>query len=406
MPNIDPVLRSEVAAYVRESQKTEKTRAWETFLPKARAFIRDPRNREKVLAETRPLIARAILSERQVFDESEIRDLYARDAALQAFVSTAKQTRDIGPAALHVDSLMSQMSVRFSNSDFIGDMLAPPVAVDKESNIFAFYDERASLAFPSNDLGPNGDLAEVDQDINIADHTYRCVGRGMRGFITPRAMANADVPLDPMVDKLLLVMEGNAFNREAQAATFYQNSANYYASNITAVAAGEEYNSAGGGNPNKQIQTAATSCWRARGATRRVGACSIDTFTALSRHPAIRDLFKYTKEGFATRQQLAGYFELDDLFVSEARKDIANSGQTASYSRIWSDSFIIVCQNPGGGVRSYTHSQRFRKGPMKNETIFIPQDGMEGRYQVRETYLEDLVSVAPKAGAIITNCLA
>lgn len=404
MPNIDPVLRSDVLAHVRESQKSPKARAWEAWLPAAREYIRDPRNREKVLAETRPHLARAIRAEREVFTESEVRDLYARDSALQAYVA-APQTRDIGPAAVHVDSLMSQMSVRFANSDFIGDMLAPPVSVDKESNIFAFYDERDNLSFPSNIVGPNGDLAEVNQAIDKSTHTYACVGRGLREFITPRTMANADVPLDPMVDALLLVMEGNAWNREKDAATFYQASANYSAANITAVDAGAEWDSAGGGNPVKQIQNAVINCFRQRGATRRLGACSIGTMTALSRHPAIRDIFKYTKEGFATRQQIASYFGLDDLFVSEAWEDTANKGQTAAYSRIWSDSFIVVCQNPGGGVRSYSHSQRFRKGPMKNETIFVPQEGMEGRYHVRETYLEHLVSVAPKAGGLITNCL-
>lgn len=402
---IDPVLRSEVAAHVRESQKSPKARAWERFLPEARAFIRAPENRPKVLAETRGLLAKAIRSEREVFSEEEVRTLYARDSALQAYVAATPQTRDLGPAAVHVDSLMGQMSVRFSNGDYIGEMLAPPDTVDKESNIFAFYDERDNLNFPSNIVGPRGALPEVNQAIDKATHTYVCLPRGMKEFVTPREMANADVPLDPMVDALLLVMEGNAFNREKESASFYQASANYAAANITAVDAGSEWDSAGGGNPVKQIQTAVINCFKTRGAVRRVGACSINTFTALSRHPAIRDLFKYTKDGFATRQQLAMYFGLDDLFVSEAWEETANKGQTAAYSRIWSDAFIVVCQNPGGGVRSYSHSKRFRKGALKNETLFVPQDGYEGVYQVRETYLEVLVSVAPKAGGLITNCL-
>ena len=32
---------------------------------------------------------------------------------------------------------------------------------------------------------------------------------------------------------------------------------------------------------------------------------------------------------------VAGFFGLDGIFVSKARNDTANSGQSASYSRVW-----------------------------------------------------------------------
>jgi hypothetical protein len=407
MPRIDPVLRAEVHAAVREDQKTEKARAWERWLPTARAFIRDPRNRSAVLAETRHLLAQAIRSGRNIFTEDEVAQLYARDRDLQAYVQNpAANVRDLGPAAVHVDTLMSQMSVRFSNPDYIGEQLAEPFQVDKESNLFAFYDERGNLAFPSNTAGSRGEIPEVNQGINITDHNYKCLPLGMKALVTPREISNADVPLDPMVDHLLLVMEGNAWNREVSDAAFYTSTSNYAAANITAINAGEEYDSSGGGNPNKQIQDAVIRVFRARGATKRIGAMSIDTFTVLSRHPAIRDLFKYTADGFASRQQLARYYGLDDLLVGEAWKDTANSGQTANYGRIWNDSIVIICQNPGLGVRSYSHSKRFRKGALKNETIFVPQDGFEGVYTIRETYMETVVSVAPRAGSLLTNALS
>lgn len=404
---IDPVLRSEVAAYIREDQKSEKAKAWERWLPATRAYVRAPENRSKVLAETRHILAQAIRSERNPFSPDEVQVLYARDRDLQSYVQNPQNfTRDIGPAAVHVDSLMGQMSVRFSNGDYIGELLAPPESVDKESNIFAFYSERDNLAFPSNVVGPRGEVPEVNQTIDKSSNTYKCLPYALKEFVSPREIANADVPLDPLMDALLLVSEGNAWNREKAAASFYVDSANYAPANVTAVSSGEEYDTSGGGNPNKQIQDAVIRVFRTRGATRRLGAMSIDTFTVLSRHPAIRDLFKYTKDGFAGREQLARYYGLDDLFVSEAWQDTANKGATVSYSRIWGDSIVIICQNPGGGVRSYAHSKRFRKGGMKSETLFVPQDGYEGIYHVRESYLETLVSVAPRAGSLITNALS
>jgi len=404
MPRIDPVLKSEVHAYIREDQKTTKAKQWEQWLPAARSYIRDPKNRDAVLKETRFLIAQAIRADR--LDADDVAMLYARDRDLQAYVTNNTQVRDLGPGAVHVDTLMTNMSVRFSNPDYIGEQIAPAFSVDKESNLFAYYDERANLAFPTNKAGSRGELAEVNQNINVTDHNYKCEPLGLIGKVTPREMANADVPLDPLVDELLLVMEGNAWNREVADAAFYVSSSNYASANVTAISAGEEYDSVGGGDPNKQIQTKVNSVFRARGAVKKIMVMSIETFTVLSRHPAVRDLFKYTTAGFATRQMLAAYYNVDELLVGEAWKDSANSGQTASYTRIWNDSIAIVCQNPGGGVRSYSHSKRFRKGAIQNETLFIPQDGFRGVYHIRETYLETVASVAPKAGALLTNALS
>lgn len=404
MPRIDPVHQNEVRAYIREDQKTEKARAWERWLPAARNFIRDPNNRDAVLKETRHLLAEAIRANK--FEADDVAMLYARDRNLQEYVSNGMQLRDLGPAAVHVDSLMTQMSVRFTNPDYIGELIAPAMPVDKESNIYAFYDERGNLAFPSNVAGSRGELAEVNQNIDISSNTYKCLPLGLIGKVTPREIANADVPLDPLVDELLLVAEGNAWNREVSDAAFYENSSNYASANVTAINAGEEYDSVGGGDPNKQIQDAVIRVFRTRGATRKIMAMNINTFTVLSRHPAIRDLFKYTNAGFATRQMLAQYFNVDELLVGEAWKDSANSGQTASYGRIWGDSIIIVAQNPGGGVRSYSHSKRFRKGAVQNETIFVPQEGFRGVYTIRETYLEVVKSVAPRAGSLLTNALS
>lgn len=403
---IDPVYASEVRAYIKEDRAgSERARSFERWCKRASEYIHDPRNRDKVLAETRAVIAKAFLSEQDPFTEDEKRDLCARDRDLEAFVRTSREKRDLGPSQVHTDTVMAEMSVRFTNPDNIGLMLAEPISVGKESNIYAYYDERDNLAFPDNAVGAQGQLAEVNQGINITDNTYNCVQRGLFERVTPREIANADVPLSPLFDAGLLVAEGNAWNREVSDAAFYEADANYAAANITNVNPTEEYDSAGGGNPNKQIQDATIRIFKTRGATAVRGAMSIETFMVLARHPTIRDLFKYTRDGFATRQQLAGYYGWDDLLVGEAWKDTANKGSSASYARIWSDKIIVVAQNPGMGVRSYSHSKRFRKGPVKSQTLFVQHLGVEGEFHQKESYLEVVKSVAPRAGSKINNCL-
>lgn len=398
---IDPILKNDIRAHVRESQQNDKARDYHRTLEATRAWARAPENRAKVQDMMRPLIAEGVHSKRTTFSEEDVRMLCARDAQLRAYLD-APQTREISPSAVHVNQLLTNLSTRFFNPDFIGEMIAPPVSVSKESDRYAHYNERDSLAFPSNVVGSRGSVNEISQSVDTSP-SYECVPYGLKELVTPRAIANADSPIDPLLDAQMLVMEGNAWNREKKSATFFTTSGNY--SNNTSVTAGEEWDSAGGGNPVKQIQDARNSIFRTRGATRIVGATSISVFTVLSRHPHIRDLFKYTKDGFATRQQLAAYFELDDLFVSEAWEDTVNKGQTVAYSRIWSDYFLIAAINPAPSPRSYNFASRFRCGTIQSETLFVPDEGFRGVYHVKETYLETIESVAPRAGALISGAL-
>lgn len=409
MPTFDPIFAQEARHHIRESQNKGRVRKYQAYLEEFRAYTRAPENREKVNDIVRGLIALADQTGRQigrqVFSDDDLQVMCARDSQLRAFMTGQ---RDLGPAAVHVNQLMTELSVRFANSGMIGEELAPPISVAKESNYYAYYDERDSLAFPDNFIGPRGDVPEIEQDIDTtnASNLYRCEGRGFKRLVSPREIANADVPIDPLLEAQLLVMEGNAWRREKKSAEFFTTSGNYASSNVTAVTAGEEWDSAGGGNPVKQIQDAVKGVFRTRGATRRIGACSIDVYMVLSRHPAILDVNKYQRVGFVPRESLAAFFNLDELYVAEAWEDTANPGATAAYSRIWGDYFVVLVQQPGASPYSYQFCSRFRKGGVQNETLFVPHEGMSGMYHVKETYLEDLKGVAPRAGWLLSGCLA
>lgn len=404
---IDQVLKSEVTAHVREAQANDRQKQWESDFAKFRAHVRDPKNREKYLALTREMIASSIRNRPGAWTDEEVREVSARDAGIAAYLNGAAQVRDIGPSAVHVNQLMGEMSVKYVNRSYIGELIAEPLTVSKESNIFAFYDERDSLQVPNNVVSNRGIVNQVNQQIDKSSHTYQVIPYGLMEYVTPREIANADVPLDPLLDAQLHIMEQNALAREKKAAAFFLASANYSADRITAVNAGEEYDSANGGNPGKQIHDAVKSILVSNGVS-KVMAMSLDTFLALARHPALLYTSVYTKGGFLTVEMMRQLFMVDELYISEAWQDTANSGQTRSISRLWGDFICVVGMMKGAAqsLRSYQFAKRFRCGPVRNETLFNPYEGMAGVYQVKETYLEDLQSVAPLAGALITNALS
>ncbi len=331
----------------------------------------------------------------------------SRDAKVRAALEEANRSlvlfRDNGSDAVHVDATMAEMSIRYVNDEYIGDRLMPMTTVSRVSNIYAVYDARASLGFPDDSLGERGQANEVNQGVDLT-HSYSCIARGLESYVDLREMDNADAPLDPLTDASIIVNEGVMFNRELRYSAKLTTSANF-GSNTAAITAGSEWNSAGNGNPVKDIQKAVDAVRGGRNPTRLVGYCSVNVFRVLSRHPAIRDLFKYEKEGFATAQQLAQYFEMDEILVGKARKDNANVGQTEADVRIWSDVFGIVRVAPVPTTRSYQFGTTFRNGPIETVQLFDRKLGKKGGYIVKIALDEDYKIVASNAGYLLTGVL-
>jgi len=309
--------------------------------------------------------------------------------------------RDLGADAVHIDAAMREMSIRYQNDEYIGLRVMPVATVSKRSDKYFKYDERAQQAVPSARMDARGQANEVRQ--GLSPDNYSVSDFGLQETVPMTEIGNADAPLDPLADANMLVNDLCGLNREIEIATVMTTSGNYGA-NTTAIAAGAEWNSADGGKPIQLIQKAVDALYSGSGASKVVGFTSVNVFRALSRHPQIRDLFKYTADGFATANQIAEYFGFDELVVGRARNDTANIGQTETIARIWPDSFGVVRVAMQPTIRSYGFATTFRHGPVESVQMFERLKGRGGSYVVRVEYSEDYKVVASRAGYLITNC--
>lgn len=354
------------------SQRTDEIRAFDRYLTNLRRIAREqtvnPKERAAVEKANRALV----------------------------------QLRDLGPNVVHIDAAMQEMSIRFANEAMIGERLMPVCNVGHRSNYYFKYSERSQLAFPDDSLSARSKPNEANHEMSDPG-IYAALPRGLRQVVDMNDIANADKPLDPLLDALLFVNEGILWNREKRIATIL-NTASNYSGNVLTLGAGDAWNSANGGDPVANIQFAVDNIFRGAGSSRTIGFCSLNVFRTLSRHPAIRDLFKYNKDGFATAQQLAQYFELDELLVGKAWEDRANIGQTLDKARIWSDNFGVVVVANQPTPRSYCFGTTFRWRAIRTTQTYNPTLGSDGMYEVAVRLDEDHRVVAPYAGFLIENC--
>lgn len=311
--------------------------------------------------------------------------------------------RSLGPAAVHVDTSLSNLSIQYRNEEYIGDYLLPMVPVDKLSNVFFKYTKRSRLASPDDQLAQRSQANEIT-DGRETD-SYSCKSYGLKDYVDALTVENQDSALNEMMDATEALNDVLAFKRELRQAAILTSSANY-GSNTAAVSALNRWDVTSGGTIISDIQAAVAALWSGAGPSKKVGFCSLDVWNAIARNAKILDLFKYTSSGLAYPKQVAGYFGLDDILVGAARKDTANEGQTASYSRIWSDVFgvVRVATRPGLRNASFGYTMRF-KGRISTNQWFKQDAGAEGGYFTRVSYSDDYKVVAADTGYLLTTVI-
>ncbi len=360
---------------------------------------------EQIVAERRKNSPKAAQYERYMTGLKSKLD--SRNPADMALVSRVNdelaRCKNVSPGTVHITAALSNISVQYQNEEYIGERLMPSVQVDKKTNTFFVYDKRSRLAYPDDALGERGVPNEIS-DSRSTD-TYACVSRGFSNFLDAETLENQDAPLNEMVDLTEALAEGLAFKREMRIATKLTSTANFATGNYASISAGSRWDTAGGGNPIKDIQDGMAAIWMGRGPSSILGYCDLDTYNVLSRHPAILDLFKYngSSPGLASPSMIAGFLGMEDLLVAKSRKETANEGQTAAYSRIWGNCFGMLRVAKRPSTRTAAFGYTFRHGPVESQQWFDPIPGKRGGYVAKVTCSEDHKIVANDTGYLIAT---
>jgi hypothetical protein len=309
------------------------------------------------------------------------------------------------PSAVHVDTLMSEFSTRYANSDYIGEQLMPVVTVALRSNKFATYPKREQFAYPTDNVGPDGQVNEIVQSRTTDNYSVKDYGLKSSRDLTQ--IANQDAPYNELLDMALEVNSGIAFNREKRifAIVFASGS---YGSNTAGP--GTIWDTATtGGSIVTDIMAARAALWNGLAPTRKLGFCTIQVWNGvIAANPAIRDLFKYQSSGLAVTTQLAQYFRLDDILITEAREDTANIGQTASYARMTTQKafgIIAASQSPSLNCLQFGTTFRVQGDPYTTQWM-DPSVGARGSLRQRVSVAEDHKIVAADAGYYITAVMS
>lgn len=350
--------------------------------------------------------------------KKDLEHTFRAAAALQR-AGAGLTVREPLPADVQGVSILNNLSIKYANGSYIGLELFPMAPVPDVSGTFKKYDERPGHT--EHETDGNGESGQANEtDMALTEDTYATKPSELTEFLGLPTLLNSEPGLITAMDLVENVNDGLAFKREIKIAAMATDATLYPTGNKTTLTAGVRWDDPNG-KPIRDIQTALAAMWSGRGDTRVVAAMNTEVWNVLSSHPDMLQLLSLGDRGLVSPEQFANFFGLDGILVSDARKNTAAKGQTASYSRVWGNFFVVMRVSATPMLRNASFGYTFRwvpsavpgmiagtQGFMAGQGVFSmqwydPKKGAFGSLFYKRSHFEDIKIVASKTGYLITT---
>lgn len=314
------------------------------------------------------------------------------------------------PSDLHVDQLLTNISIGYINGMYIAREIFPIVTVMKQSDIVPKYDQsywfRDAAQIRAPKTASTGGGFEID-----TDDTYFCHRYSYRFEVADEQRDNTDSPFNLDRDGALFVSD------KIQMAIERKFAADHFTTNVwtTDKTGGSDFTQWDDYANSTPLIDIATYKDTVEGLTARepntltVGK---EVWTQLRWHPDVMEFIKGDSAGrAATRQQFAGLVELDKLLVGSAiyTSDAEGTAEgSVTYSRIWGKDALLTYVPATPSLFTPAAGYTFVWGRVPNAYMWVKRMRNEEReVDILEgnTYFDQKVTAA-RSGLFMSSAVA
>ncbi len=309
------------------------------------------------------------------------------------------------PKDLHVDAILSNLSFKYRNEQFIWRNVMPEVRVQKRSDKYFIYRKEDAYRVYDDTVGPKSLPNEVDW--GVSSDTYTVKDHALGDWLPQETIENADTPLQPEIDTNDFLNLALDVAQEKRVADIVFNAATYPSGNKVTLSGTAQWGGSSD-DPIGDVLTAVESCF-VRANTLIFGQEAWQVFRKL---PEVLDAvkgatrFQNTPGGIASPSEVANLLEVDRVLVGRARYITTKEGQTPTYTRLWGKHCVALYVDPNPGLRSITFGVTFVESPRQTMRDFDPKRGVKGAHYIKVAWNSDEKVIAPDLGYMIENAVA
>ncbi len=239
---------------------------------------------------------------------------------------------------VHVNGLLTNISVAYRNDEYFADRIFPIVSVAKQSDIIPSYNKGDFLRNEVQERAPATEAAEAGWQVTTTA-TYFAKGYALKKAIPDEIRANADAPFDMDRDATMFLTEKALIHRERLLSTTINSTSVW----TTSTSVGVKWSDYANSDPLSDITTGNRTVQQLIGRRCNTLVMGQIVWDRLKLHPDFMEMVKYTTTmSIPTEQQLAKALGIDNLFVITAIYESAAEGATSSIAPCWDDDALLL----------------------------------------------------------------
>ena len=296
------------------------------------------------------------------------------------------------PRDSHNDATMTQISIGYSNAQYVAADVFPVVTVAKQSDIFFIFPKASWFRRRAMPRAPGNRAKRVDYELTTA--SYTALPYALAHGVTDEEVRNADAPLTPFVTATEFVTDGLLLDMEIRVADLVTTCGNWANASNPSVKWDVDTS-----DPWADIDNLNEAISGQIGRNPTVAVMSSTVWKALRRHPDLVDRVKYTqKGGRMTSQMFAEWFGYDKVVIGNAIKNTALEGAADDISRVWGDAFWAGFVSPAPALRTPSAGYSFEWGTRKVERF--PEDQEHQDVIAAEHHTTEQVTASDAGGGL------
>lgn len=288
---------------------------------------------------------------------------------------------------VHVDQLLTNVSIAYKNQSYIADEAFPLLPVQKQSNIIPSYDKSYWFRDEVRVGGPGAEIPVSEYAVTTTD-TYYCLRNRLGRLIYDEVRDNADAPFNLEREAVEFLSDKMQMRREVSFVA-NQFAASTWTTDVAGTTNFTQWSNYSGSSPVLDVTTYKDSVEALIGREPNKFFIGKQVYVQLKNHPDIIDLIKYTQRGQIGPDLLASLLEFDKVLIGRAIYTTDKEGTaeaSVSYSRIWGKhglmlyvppspslmtpaaGYTVVWQRVAGALQ---YMQRFRKDEQEADLLVI-----------------------------------
>lgn len=262
---------------------------------------------------------------------------------------------------VHIDTLMTGISIAYHNNGYIAQEIFPIVPVEHQSDFYYTFDKESWYRNRSGPRAPGTIAPRADYGIGTA--SYLCINDAMAKEIPDEVRNNADAPFRPDITATNFVTDALELALEIRVANLITACANWASASNPSVLW-----STGTSDIWTDIDNAVDAVVSVTGREPNVAVMGWPVWKAMRSHPDFLDRVKYTRSsGMVEVGDLRSWFGVEKVLIGRAIKNIAEEGQAASLSYVWGKTFWVGYVPDAPSMEEPSSGYIFRWGDRKVE---------------------------------------